>query len=90
MTNENIDILKKVEELTAKVNETFGEKGRLFFVRHPLTLAILVVFGVTMVTEGSRLLLLEIPFLQNNPFTMLLIGLFVLIITGTLYTKLQK
>jgi len=87
---QEIDVLKKIEELTAKINDNFGEKGKHFFVRYPLTFAILIVFGVTMVTEGVKRLLLEIPFFQNNRLSMLLFGLLILAITGTLYTKLKK
>ncbi len=88
--NNEVDLLRKVEELTAKLNQVFGEKGRHFFVRYPLTFAILIVFGVVMVTEGIKLWLLEIPFFKDKPYMMLLGGLLVLIITGSLYKKLRK
>ena len=87
---EDIDLLKRVEELTAKLNQIFGERGRHFFVRYPLTFAILIVFGVTMVTEGMKLMLLEVPFFHDKPFMMLLAGILVLVITGTLYKKLKN
>ena len=87
---EKIDILKKIEELTARVNQIFGEKSRNVFSRYPLTFALLILFGVTMVTQGIKDLLLEVPLFQNKPFIMLLAGLIVLAITGTLYKKLKK
>ena len=87
---DEIDLLRKVEELTSRLNQLFGEKGRNVFVRYPMTFALLIVFGVVMVTEGLKQLILEIPFLKGNPFTMLLAGLLVLVITGTLYKNLNK
>jgi len=87
---EEIDLLKKVEDLTARLNQIFGKKGRYVFGRYPLTFALLIVFGVVMVTEGVKELLREIEFFKNKPFTMLLIGLLILVITGTLYKKLNK
>jgi len=90
MQKEELDLLKKIEELTARINQVFSAKGKPVFSRYPLTFALLVVFGVTMVSSGIKELLAEIPFLQNQPFTMLALGLIVLIITGTLYKKLDK
>lgn len=87
---EEIDLLKKIEDLTAKLNQVFGEKGKYVFIRYPLTFALLIIFGATMVSQAVKELLLEIPLFKNSPIAMLLIGLLVLIITGTLYKKLKK
>lgn len=90
MNKEEIDLLKKVEELTARLNQSFSERGKQVFSRYPLTFALLVVFGVTMVSQGVKDLLLSISFLKNEPWIMLLTGIIVLLITGTLYRKLNK
>ena len=90
MNKEELDLLKKVEGLTSKINQLFGDKGKSVFSRYPLTFALLVVFGVTMVSQGIKEILIKIPFLENAPLAMLGIGLIVLIITGTLYKKLDK
>lgn len=90
MEKENLDLLKKVEELTAKLNQVFGQKGKVIFTRYPLAFALLVVFGATMVSQGVKDLLLEISIFKNQPWIMLGVGIIVLIITGTLYKKLNK
>lgn len=90
INKEEIDLLKKVEELTARLNKMFGEKGTNVFIRYPLTFALLIFFGVLMVTEGLKEIIKEITFFQDKPFVMLIIGLFILAITGTLYKKLNK
>lgn len=90
INKEEIDLLKKVEELTARLNKMFGEKGTNVFIRYPLTFALLIFFGVLMVTEGLKEIIKEINFFQDKPFVMLIIGLFILAITGTLYKKLNK
>ena len=87
---EEMDLLQKIEELTAKINQTLGEKSRNVFGRYPLTFALLILFGVTLVTQGIKDLLIQIPFFKNNPLIMLMAGLIILIITGTLYKKLKK
>lgn len=90
LKKDEIDLLKKVEDLTAKLNQVFGEKGKNVFVRYPITFALLIIFGATMVSQGIKDLLSEIHFLKSSPFVMLGIGLLILIITGTLYKKLDK
>ena len=90
INKEEIDLLKKVEELTARLNRVFGERGTNVFMRYPLTFALLIFFGVLMVTEGLKEILKEITFFQDKPFTMMVIGLLILAITGTLYKKLGK
>ena len=87
---DEIDILKKLEDLTAQLNHIFSKKGRHVFARYPLTFALLIVFGVIMVTDGIKDLLREIPIFKENPSIMLVGGLLVLVITGTLYKKLNK
>lgn len=88
--NEQINLLQKIEELTAKINQTLGEKSRNVFSRYPLTFALLILFGVTLVTQGVKDLLIQISFFENKPLTMLTAGLLVLVFTGTLYKKLKK
>lgn len=90
MDKEHLDLLKKIEELTARLNRIFGEKGKMVFARYPLTFALLVVFGVTMVSQGVKDLLLKINIFQNQPWVMLGLGIIVLLVTGTLYKKLNK
>lgn len=87
---DQLDILKKLEDLTSKINELFKEKGRSVFSRYPLLFALLIVFGVTMVTQGVKDILMQIPFLKESPFVMFFLGILILIITGTLYKKLNK
>ena len=90
MDKEQLDLLKKVEDLTAKINHLFKEKGHSVFSRYPLTFALLVVLGATMFSQGIKEILLEIPMFQNKPFLMLAVGIVILTITGTLYKKLSK
>ncbi|MEI7810747.1 MAG: hypothetical protein WCI41_04330 [bacterium] len=87
---EEIDLLKKAEDLTAGLNKKLGKRSKNVFGRYPLTFALLIFFGVVMVTEGVKDILKEIPYFENNPWVMLLIGLLILAITGTLYKKLGK
>lgn len=90
MDKDQLDLLKKVEDLTSKLNQLFNQKGRIIFSRYPLSFALLVVFGATMVTQGIKDLLLKIDIFKNQPLLMLALGIVVLIITGKVYQKLNK
>ena len=84
------DLLKKVEDLTDRLNANFSTKGKSVFSRYPLTFALAVIFGISMVGEGVKGLLKEVPLFSNSPLIMLIVGFLILVLTGTLYKKLDK
>ena len=86
----SLDILHHMEDLTEQVNDMMVTTTKPAFRRYPLTFAILVLFGVVAVTEGAKGVLEEFSPFANHPWYMLITGLFVLVITGTLYKKLNK
>lgn len=90
MDKEQLDLLKKVEDLTAKLNQTFEKKTKPVLSRYPLLFALLVIIGVTMMSQGVKELIMKISFLRTSPLSMFITGIVILIITGTLYKKLDK
>lgn len=87
---EQLDLLKKVEDLTAKLNQTFEKRTKPVLSRYPLLFALLVIIGATMMSQGAKELIMEVSFLRTSPLLMFVIGMVLLIITGTLYKKLEK
>jgi hypothetical protein len=87
---EKLDILKKIEELTSKLNESFGKKGKSVFERYPLAFALLVIVGATLMSQGIKELILKISIFNNHPVVTFFAGILILTITGTLYKKLEK
>ena len=85
-----LDLLRQVERLTEEVNKTVSERGRPVFGRYPLTVALLALFGVIMLSEGVKGILKNLGILEGSPWHLFLIGLAVLIFTGTLYKKLDQ
>jgi hypothetical protein len=85
----DLDILKRVEVLTEKVNENMAGRGKLVFQRYPLTFTILVLFGAVAVGEGVKGILELIGF-YGHPLYLFLLGMCILVLTGTLYKKLDK
>lgn len=90
MEKENLDLLKKIEELTAKLNESFGKKGKSVFARYPLLFALLIIFGGTMMSQGVKEIIYQINIFKYNPWLMFGVGILILVLTGTLYKKLNK
>jgi hypothetical protein len=56
--------------------------------RFPILFLLLVTAGVTATVTALEQLLFQVTFLQNNPSVLLIIGLALLVFTGTLYKKL--
>jgi H+/gluconate symporter-like permease len=84
-----LDILHEVEKLTKRVNSYMEMQSHFVFRRYPLTFTLLALFGVVAVSEGLKGVIEDLGF-TGHPWYMLFAGLVILIITGTLYKKLDK
>lgn len=95
MTNQDhnqpsqLDILHKIETMTSDIDAMMHKRSRSAFRRYPLTFALLALFGVVAVGEGAKGLW-EIAGFSNHPVYLFIIGIVILIITGSLYKKLDK
>lgn len=56
--------------------------------RFPTLFTLLVTFGVATTFLGFEQIVIRTPFLFSNPIIMLVIGVGILVLTGTLYKKL--
>jgi uncharacterized integral membrane protein len=56
--------------------------------RFPVLFTLLTTFGVVSTLYGFERIINDIPLLHNNPFSLLIIGVGILALTGTLYKKL--
>ncbi len=84
------DPLHEIENATMRANHFMRDKTRSVFSRYPVIFSFLVLFGVMSVLHGFDEVIFKIPLLQNHPIIVFIIGLFILIFTGTLYKRLQK
>ena len=76
----------KAEE---RLIEKFVEKRVRAQTKYPLLFIMLVTFGVVATLQGFQRLISEIPFLNDNPVILLIVGICTLLATGTLYKKLN-
>jgi len=94
-------LYKKVQDQTVSVIDTTVvdtarkidkalEPGRAGFARrYPTVFSLLVTFGVAATFLGFEQLLLSFGFLERYPFVIFMLGIGILVLTGTLYKKLQ-
>lgn len=90
MVNENSDPLGEIEKIAGNVNKWSSKKTRRVFRKYPVTFSLLVLFGVSGVLHGIEELITITPILDKNPILVLILGLIILVLTGTLYKKLEK
>ena len=84
------DVLRQLELLTQQINGLANNKGKIIFNRYPITFALLVLFSLVTISEAAKEILKSSGLFNNNPWFTLFIGLAVLILTGTIYKKLNK
>ena len=86
----NLDVLEHVENLSNQVNKLMASRTESVFKRYPVTFGILILLGAIAVHEGLKRLLKDLGLLDINPWYLIIAGLLILTITGTLYKKLEK
>lgn len=86
----SVDVLKHIENLSNKINELMKPKAHSILRRYPITFGILILFGVIALHEGLKGILEKYGLLEMNPWSLLIIGILILIVTGTIYKKLDK
>ena len=74
-------VIKEAETIVKPVR-------RSVLKRFPIAFSLLVTFGVAAVFYGFERVLMEVSYLNDKPFLILLLGIGVLALTGTLYKKL--
>ena len=86
----SIDPIKEVENLTKEIHDAIAIRGRSVFGRYPLLFLSLATFGFVATIYGFERVLDQIPLLRENPTIILLVGILILALTGTLYKRLEK
>lgn len=83
------DVLSSAVVRTEKKLESVVQPVRKNVLqRFPILFLMLATLGLTATITGMEQLLLKVSFLESNPGLVLIIGLALLTLTGTLYKKL--
>jgi hypothetical protein len=93
MQNENSsqnDPIEHIEKLLKEINDNTGKKTGSSLKKYPITYALLVTFALVSILHGFELFFDKVVLIHNHPWILILGGLFVLIITGSVYKSLEK
>lgn len=77
-----------VEKIEERVRTMVVPVRKTVFERFPVTFTLLVTFGLVATMRGLDLLLAKLWYLNEHPLVLTLVGLLILVTTGTLYKKL--
>jgi hypothetical protein len=79
---------KKKSSLKTKIANRLAREKQHSFKRFPLLFTLLTAFGVVITYNGIHGLIEKVDWLNRNPIIPLIVGILILLFTGTLYKKL--
>ncbi len=90
MFNDTHDPFKRAEQVVLDVHEEVGRYTKPALSRYPILFAFLTIFSFAAILHGFERVMDGIPFVYEHPFVLLLGGVVVLLLTGSLYKVLEK
>jgi protein-S-isoprenylcysteine O-methyltransferase Ste14 len=78
-----------VQKIERQIDKSAQPIRQSVFSRFPILFTLATTFGVAATFFGFERMLQEISFLNNRPWLILLLGILVLSVTGTLYKVLS-
>ena len=89
MATQTIDQIEKISHETgASIEHAASPIRKHILKRFPALFLLLVTFGVASTFLGIEQLLLQYGVFKDNPIILFIVGIAVLVLTGTLYKKL--
>ena len=86
----SVDILKHLEDLSNEINKMMATRAKNVFRRYPITFGLMILLGFIALNEGLKGVLVKLGLFKMDPWYLIIIGLAILTITGTLYKRLNK
>jgi hypothetical protein len=83
------DTEKKIIEKEVAIVQKIGEKREKAFEKYPLVFTLLGTFGLVATFYGFERVIDRIDVFKDNPYILLGTGIITLVVTGSLYKKLQ-
>lgn len=91
ITHSTLESLEGMVTKTTTTVDSYIEPVRTSVLkRYPILFSLLVTFGVALTFLGFEKLVTQIAFLDNHPLLLLIGGISILALTGTLYKKLNQ
>jgi hypothetical protein len=80
----------EIEEAAHEMNQFMVKKQKAIFRRYRLLFSFLGTFGVLSILYGFDALMDEYPIMKAHPMIPLMTGIVLLILTGSLYKRLER
>ncbi len=84
------DPILNIERLVKEIHDGAGKYTQPVLKRYPLLFAFLLTFSFAAILHGFDLLTDEYVVIKENPEILIICGVLILFITGTLYKHLEK
>lgn len=84
------DPIQKIERVIKDMHDSAGTYTKPVLQKYPLIFAFLITFSLAAILHGFELATDKIELFRTYPFLLILIGVLTLLLTGTLYKKLDK
>jgi len=81
--------IKRLDPINGELGQKIGGMRDSAFGRYPLVFVLLSAFGLVATFYGFEKVIDNIPFFVENPSMILVTGIGILILTGTLFKKLH-
>jgi hypothetical protein len=86
--SKKLPVHKTRTEIDDRIFEKLSKGKQTAFMRYPLMFSLLAAFGLVITNDGIQGIISKVHLLNNNPYITLIIGMLILLFTGTLYKKL--
>lgn len=84
------DPIEKAEDFIEETHNKVGKYTQPVLGRYPLLFSFLTVFSVAAILHGFEMWAEQIHLFEKHPSYLMLIGVAVLFLTGTLYKALEE
>jgi uncharacterized membrane protein len=84
------DPIQKFEQVVKGAHDGAGKYTKPVLQRYPLLFSFLIVFSAAAFMHGFEMWAEQIGLFKEKPIYLMLIGLILLFLTGTLYKSLKK
>lgn len=84
------DPILEIERMIKDIHDNVSHYTNPVLRKYPLIFAFLVTFSFAAILHAFELITDETPIIKEHPYYLMLAGVLVLILTGTLYKKLEK
>jgi hypothetical protein len=84
------DPVEKIEMMVRELNDRALKYAKPVQKRYPLLLGFLFTLSLAAFFQGFEIFANNVPFFERHPFSLMAIGIVMLLLTGGLYKALQK